>query len=202
MNLNETVAQAVAVSTPVANAVLSSISWSGASRVANHITGKKVLNATELKVAEDMAKQASRVTEARIRPTTDDVLALIKSEPEPVTLSQEERQLFLDNGDTDAEIDAVLAQDHREAMNRHEADLPMLLAKEQEIREYLDTLFKARPRTLPALPESMDDIKARVISKVAKRKPRIAVDLSYKRIDPVQAKTELQNINAFLAKAA
>lgn len=197
MNINETIKAALAVSQPVSDAVLSSLSWSGASRVANAI-----INNENLKLPVSMAKLACKVQSERIRPTTDEVINLLKTTPEKQGLSQRQYDALVEAGETPEAINASLEQDYQMALERHELQVRQVEHYEAAIRSALDQAFSAKTAKLPTFPEDMGDIKQRVISKVANRKPRIVSDLSYGRITAEQVKTEIKAINDFMAIAA
>lgn len=197
MNLNQTIEKAVSVSTPVADAVFASLSWSGASRVVNGI-----IYGEDIALAENMAKLACKVSSERIRPTTDDVLTLLKTAPEAPTLTEAQKEALLEAGESEEMVQATLQADYQSALDRHAKQVALIEQREEDIRVALDKLFSAKTAELPTFPEDMAELKQRVISKVANRKPRIVSDLSYGRMNAEDVKKELGAINEFLAQAA
>lgn len=196
MNTNEVIQNAVQVSDAVRDAVLSSLSWSGGSRTANAI-----INNEADPLAEKMARLVCLVNTPRLKPSTDEVIDLLLAKPRKNELSQADIDVLIDAGETLESIDATLEQDYQSALDRHEVQAELVKNNEDAIRAKLDKLYSAKTAQLPDFPE-MADVKQRVISKVAKRKPNLIRDLSYGNITGEQLKAEMFAIKDFMKKVA
>lgn len=193
MNIKTLIEKATAISTAVSDAVYSSLAWSGASRVINAI-----INGQDYTTEGKMARLACKVANERIRPTTDEVLDLLRTEPEKQELSEAHMEILVAAGEKKEALLATVESDYQASLARHQMQLANIERNEDAIREALDKLFSAKTATLPNL-DNMD-LEQRIISKVAKRKSNIVRDLSYDRISGEQAKVELTRINAFIAE--
>ncbi len=198
MNVNQVVQAAVAVSQPVKDAVLSSLSWSGAGRVANAIISGEEVSTLDTQ----MAKLACNISTDRIRPTTEGVIQLLMQEPEPAVLTEAQRKVLVESGESETAIDAQLQIDYQASLERHTRQKALVKQHEARITEALNELFAYKRAKLPEFPESMTELRSKVIAKVANRKPRIVSDLSYGRISAEEVKSELRAINEFLEKIA
>jgi len=197
--LKDIVKEATAISPSMSNTILASLSWSGATRGANAVTYSVDGNTeTEVKPFMALAGLANRVTAEELRPTTEAVLNLLKTEPEVEIPTNSSIQLLKDAGEDVSKLEATLKNDHEQAMQRHAKQVKRMTIRAASITQMLDEAFAKTTKTIPTLDAALEEaLISKVLAKVNARRSRLVVDIASGR-NLSFAPKELAAINYFL----
>ena len=184
------------ISITMANTLYASLAWSGAARFVNEFNKPEA----ESKVFLYLASLASKITVPELKPTTAQVLALIRTAPEKVYPTGVTLKNLIAAGETKESIKSMVDLAHAQALVRFDAQVKHVALNEDAITLALDKAFAKKQVAFVKPSDALQDILvAKMWVKVQARKTRIVADVtSGNYVD--EGLIELKAINKLLEK--